>query len=107
MLSVVGIGQSRKGREADQENVPETFTPPNFIDMSVICLDHYLLNVKEMLYTGSIPDEYTVETIAKKIHFIFNSLCNEQYVAVPGDIGHRFIWENKKVKFNVFKEVCI
>lgn len=82
-LSAVSGGFFGKKEKDDQQEIPENFKPMNHQDMSVYCLEHYLLKYKEMLSTGSFSG-FDVHTLAVDIAFIYNSLIVE-YISATGD----------------------
>ena len=94
------FGKSTK----DPEEIPENFTPLGHQAMSEVCLDCYLMRIKEMLCSGSLPDGYDINSIAMEISFIYESLCVECVSSITDPITR--VWSTeKKINASTFIKV--
>lgn len=72
----------------EKEDFPEGFTPLNAQQMSELCLECYLLRIKEMLCSGSFPNGQDINKIALEISFICKSVCTEHIILT----SHHTAW---------------
>ena len=92
------------GKSKDAEKIQESFTPLGHQAMSEVCLECYLTRIKEMLCSGSLPDEYDINSIAMEISFIYESLCAECVSSIKDAITR--VWSNeKRINAPIFNKV--
>ena len=82
------------GKSEVPEEIPEHFTPLGHQEMSEVCLECYLMRIKEMLCNGSLPNEYDINSIAMEISFIYESLCVECVSSINQPIIR--VWSTEK-----------
>lgn len=75
ILSTVTLGFFGKSKEKSKENQDaEHFSPLSHQEMINYCLERYLLQYKEMLCSGCIPEGFNIDLLSKDISFVYNSL---------------------------------